>query len=83
MNTGVQFTGTLAPNQTNRWFTFNWNAASHVVWYMMPTTPQGAAEINWSVATQRSDATHTTYWITVTNRPTNRSLSKGRYAILS
>jgi hypothetical protein len=83
MNTGVQFTGTLAPNQTNRWFTFNWNPASHVVWYMMPTTPQGAAEVSWSVATQRADATHTTYWITVTNL-TNQSVTfEGRYAVLS
>ena len=24
MITGTQFRGTLAPNQTQRWFTFNW-----------------------------------------------------------
>ena len=40
MNTGVQFTGTLTANQTQRWFTFNWNPAWHVVWYMMPTSTQ-------------------------------------------
>ena len=40
MTTGVQFTGSLTANQTQRWFTFNWQPAQHVVWYMMPTTPE-------------------------------------------
>ena len=31
MTTGVQFTGSLAANQTQRWFTFNWPAAWHDV----------------------------------------------------
>lgn len=84
MYTGVQFTGSLGPNATQRWYTFNWPAASHMVWYMMPTTPNAsAAELNWSVAVQRSDASHVTYWITVTNL-TNVAISfEGRYAVLN
>ena len=82
MITGVQFTGTLTPNQTQRWFTFNWNPASHVVWYMMPTSPQSAPEVSWSVAVQRADATHCTYWITVTNLTATTVTFEGRYAIL-
>jgi hypothetical protein len=83
MITGVQFTGTLAPNQSGRWFTFNWNAASHVVWYMMPTSSQNAAELSWSVAPQRADATHCTYWITVTNLTGASVNFEARYAILN
>ena len=43
MITGVQFRGTLAPNQTQRWFTYNWSAVQHVLWEVVPTPP-GPAE---------------------------------------
>jgi hypothetical protein len=83
MTTGVQFTGSLAANQTQRWFTFNWPATWHVVWYMMPTSPQGAPEVGWSVAVQRADANNVTYWITVTNLTNATVTFEGRYAILA
>lgn len=82
MTTGVQFTGTLAPNQTQRWFTFNWSAAWHVIWYMVPTSPQNAPEVSWSVAVQRADANNCTYWITVSNLTAAAVTFEGRYAIL-
>ncbi|MEO7271485.1 MAG: hypothetical protein ABI211_05710 [Vicinamibacterales bacterium] len=83
MTTGVQFTGSLAANQTNRWFTFNWPAASHIIWHMMATTPQAVPELSWSVSVQRADATHVTYWITVTNLTATPVTFEGRYAILN
>lgn len=83
MTTGVQFTGTLTPNQTQRWFTFNWNPASHIVWYMVPTSTQSVPEVSWSVAVQRADATHCTYWITVTNLTAANVTFEARYAILA
>ena len=84
MTTGVQFTGTLGPNASNRWFTFGWPSASHIVWYMMPTTPQsGNPQLSWDVGVERANATQTTYWITVRNL-TNANVSfEGRYAILN
>jgi hypothetical protein len=84
MTTGVQFRGTLAPNQTQRWFTFNWDANQHVLWEVMPTTARsGAAEVDWDVAIERADATHVTYWITITNL-TNASVQfEARYAIVA
>ena len=83
MTTGVQFTGTLSANQTQRWFTFNWPVAWHVVWYMIPTTNQAVPEVSWSVAVQRADAAFVTYWITVTNLTATPVTFEGRYAILS
>jgi hypothetical protein len=83
MTTGVQFTGSLAANQTQRWFTFNWQAAWHVVWYMVPTSIQGVPEVSWSVAVERQDATQCTYWLTVTNATASPVTFEGRYAILS
>ena len=83
MTTGVQFTGALNPNQTNRWFTFNWNAAQHIVWYVVPTSVQAVAEVTWSVAVERQNATQCTYWITVTNLTATAVTFEGRYAILA
>ena len=53
MWTGVQWAGTIAPNSTDRWFTWGWPTAWHVMWYVMPTSPQpGAPELGWEVATK-------------------------------
>lgn len=84
MFTGVQFTGNLAPNQTTQYFTFGWPATWHVVWYMIPTSPQpGKPEVDWGVAVERANATDCTYWITVKNLTSNPVTFEGRYAVLS
>lgn len=83
MVTGVQFRGTLDPNQTQRWFTFNWPATQHVLWEVMPTTARtGAAQVDWDVAVERADASHVTYWITVTNLTATPVQFEARYARL-
>jgi len=84
MWTGVQWTGSLAAGASNRWFTYNWPASWHVVWYMVPTTPRpGAPELDWDVAVERADATHCTYWITVKNESPISISFEGRFAVLS
>jgi hypothetical protein len=84
MYTGVQWTGTIGPNATARWFTFGWNVNSHVVWYLMPTSPQvGAPQLDWDVGVERASATQCTYWITVKNLTANTVTFEGRYAVLS
>jgi hypothetical protein len=84
MTTGTQFSGSLTANQTRSWFTFNWNPASHVIWYMMPTTPRnGAPELEWTVAVERASATAVTYWITVKNLTGVAINFEGRYAIMN
>ena len=80
---GVQFTGSLAANQTQRWFTFNWPATWHVVWTVMPTTPGTAAQITMSLQVQRSSAEFVTYWLTVQNLTASPVNFEGRYCILS
>jgi hypothetical protein len=84
MTTGVQFTGTLTANQTQKWFTFNWNPANHVVWYMVPTSINAnTPEVQWSVSVQRTSATAVTYWLTVTNLTNATVTFEGRYAVLA
>ena len=65
---GVQWTGSLAGNETRRWFTHSWPATWHVVWTVMPTTPRpGAPQVTWTVQVERANAEYVTYWITVSN----------------
>ena len=80
---GVQFTGTLQPNQTKTWFTFRWPAHWHVLWSVVPITPKlGAPEIKWNVAVERSEDRYLTYWITITNLTNVPVNIEGRYAVL-
>jgi hypothetical protein len=84
MWTNVQFTGTLGPGASGRWFTYNWDPSWHVVWYMMPTSPApGAPAPDWDVAVERADAGHCTYWLTVKNLTAAAVNFEGRYAVLS
>jgi hypothetical protein len=84
MTTGVQFTGTLTANQTQKWYTFNWNPVNHVIWYMVPSSVNTSApELQWTVAVQRASNTACTYWITVTNLTAATITFEGRYAILA
>lgn len=84
MQTGTQFTGSLGANAQGNWFTFNWPANLHIVWYVVPVTPRnGAPELDWDVSVERADASNCTYWINVknlTNAPVN---FEGRFAILN
>jgi hypothetical protein len=80
---GVQFTGVVPPNQTQRWFTYRWPAQWHVLWSVVPTSPKpGAPQIQWSVAVERSEDRYITYWISITN-VTNLPVNiEARYAVL-
>jgi hypothetical protein len=84
MRVGVQFTGTLPATGTQRWFTFNWPATWHVLWYVVPTSPKvGAPQIEWQVAVERASSTHITYWITIRNVTSSPVNIEARYAVLN
>lgn len=84
MRVGVQFTGTIAASATRRWFTFNWPATWHVVWYVVPTSPRvGAPQIEWQVAVERASSTNITYWITIRNLTSSAVDIEARYAVLN
>jgi hypothetical protein len=84
MRVGIQFTGALSASGTRRWFTFNWPANWHVLWYVVPTSPRvGGPQIEWQVAVERASSTHITYWITVRNLTSNAVNIEGRYAVLN
>lgn len=80
---GVQWIGSLGPNQSGRWFTFNWPATWHVIWTIMPTTPGGGSQLTWSVAVERASVEFVTYWITVQNLTGATVSFEGRFEILS
>jgi photosystem II stability/assembly factor-like uncharacterized protein len=81
---GVQWTGSLAGNQTRSWFTFGWPATWHMVWTIMPTNLRpGAPQVSWSTQVERANAEYVTYWITVRNLTPDPLTFEGRYCILS
>jgi hypothetical protein len=80
---GVQFTGTLAANQSARWYTFNWPAWWDTFWSVMPTTVNTAgSQLTWSVQVQRASGAYITYWITVTNQTNVPVNFQARYQTL-
>jgi hypothetical protein len=84
VRTGTQWTGSLNPGETKRWFTFNWPASQHIVWYVVPVTPKaGAPELDWVVEVERASTGFCTYWITVKNLTTVSVTFDGRYAVLN
>jgi len=84
MSVGVQFTGTVAANGTQKWFTFNWPQQWHVEWNVVPTSPQpGAPQIEWNVEVERASATAVTYYISIHNLTAVAVNIEARYAIMS
>ncbi|MDM0053807.1 hypothetical protein [Variovorax sp. J22R115] len=81
---GTQFTGSLAPNASGRWFTFNWPATWHVVWTVMPTNVlPGAPAVTLRTQVERASSEFVTYWLNVTNLTASTVQFEGRFAILS
>jgi hypothetical protein len=84
MRVGVQFRGSIPAGRTQRWFTFNWPAGWHVVWYVVPTSPRvGAPQIEWDVAVERASQQHITYWISIKNVSSESVNIEARYAVLN
>ena len=84
MRVGVQFTGTVAPNATQRWFTFNWPENWHVEWNVVPTSPRpGAPQIDWEVEVERATPQYITYWVNVRNMTAQPVNIEARYAVLN
>ena len=79
MQTGVQWTDTMAPHAVIDYYTWGWNPALDVVWMIVPTTAfPGGPQIEWNVGVERSDASDVTYHITVTNLASSAVAIEGR-----
>jgi hypothetical protein len=84
MRVGTQFTGAVAPNSSQRWFTFNWPAPWAVVWTVVSASAApGAPQVQWDVAVERASANFITYWITITNVTSSSVNIEARYAVLN
>jgi photosystem II stability/assembly factor-like uncharacterized protein len=80
---GVQFTGPLEGNASDRWYTTDWPALLAGDLTVMPTTVRpGAPPASWTVQVERASADKATYWITVTNSPLTQWTSRSRYSVL-
>jgi hypothetical protein len=82
MIVGTQFTGAVAANASQRWFTWGWPAAWEIIWTVVPTSPApGAPQLEWDVAVERASASAITYWITIRNLTAAPINIESRYAI--
>ena len=80
----LQWYGSVGPNQSHIWFTWGWNAATKVLWTIMPLTKcPGRPQLSWDVRVERANATQCTYWITVTNLTSDTVKFEGRYDVLA
>ena len=80
---GVQWRGSLPPNATITWFTYNWPEYYFVLWDVVPTNPgPGGPEVQSRVKVERASGAYITYWIEVTNLTNTTVGIEGRYVIL-
>ena len=81
--TGVQFRGQVGPRATKQWFTFRWPAHWHVLWTVIPTSPQvGAPQIRFRTRVERATDYYATYWISAVNLTDRPVDVEGRFAVL-
>lgn len=85
---GTQFTATLAPNQTQTWFTHSWPSHWFIVWTAVPTAPviDGPAQVELTVRlsrqADRADARLVKYHLTARNLTGNTVTFQARYEVL-
>lgn len=85
---GTQFTGTLAPNQTQTWFTHSWPSHWFVVWTAVPTAPviDGPAQLELTVRlsrqADRANARLVKYHLTVRNLTGGSLTFQARFEVL-
>src|SRR5437764_1101788 len=74
----------LQPNQTQRWFTYNWPSNYDVAWMVVPTDAQpGGAHVTCDVALERTANNTFTYWLTVQNLTSDSFDFEARYNFLN
>ena len=84
MRLGVQFTGSVGPNGTRRWFTHSWPQEWRVLWLIVPTGPvqDRAPQIEWKVQVERQAANLLKYYLEIRNLTSSTVNIEARYAIL-
>src|SRR5580693_1566169 len=62
---GTQFTATLAPSETQTWFTWGWDPNDLIIWSIRPISSPAQVELDQlQVECEESGFT---YWLTITN----------------
>jgi len=85
---GTQFSGTVAANSTNTWFTHSWPSHWFVDWAVLPTAPviDGPAQLELTVRmsrqTDRANARFVKYHLSVRNHSGTPVNFQARYEVL-
>jgi hypothetical protein len=62
---GTQFAASLAPGQTQTWFTYGWDPNYFLVWSILPTNSPG--QVRLERVQIAYEATGVTYFLTIAN----------------
>ena len=81
VNIVTQFTGTLAPGETQNWFTWGWPQNWFVVWSVRPTTDQG--EVSLDSLDVELEPTGITYHLSITNTGSQPASFEAKYGFVS
>jgi photosystem II stability/assembly factor-like uncharacterized protein len=81
VNIDTQFTGTLAPGETQYWFTWGWPQNWFVDWSIRPTTNQGFVSLD-SVDVELEPSGFT-YHLTISNTGSQPAAFEAKYAWVS
>ncbi len=81
---GTQFTATLAPASSARYFTHSWPAHWFVHWVCVPSAPpvDGPAQVEWSVQVARQGEGLLTYFVEMRNLQSSPLTVDARYTVL-
>ncbi len=84
MRLGVQFTGSVGPQATRRWFTHSWPDSWRVLWLVVPTGPiqDSSPQIEWKVQLERQNTNLLKYYIEIRNLTSSSVNIEARYAVL-
>ena len=81
---GVQFTRNLPAGESQLWSTTQWPQNVHLVWYVVPLTPDAdASQLKWEVKSTPSGTKSVDYEITVTNLANEPVMAEARYVIVN
>ena len=84
MQVGVQFRGTLAAGETQKWLTVEWPEDWQIVWSLVPTSPASGAgpQLASEMEVERNAGNRLNYWFTVHNLGSTAMDFEARYAIV-
>lgn len=87
VQTGAPFAGVVGAKKTLKVYFGGWSAKWHMIWYCVPvapvTSPPGAPQMSWTMATERESADKVKYHLDIKNLTAYPITVEVRYAVFN